>query len=67
MSFLVKNDLGENISIIKVDVDKNPSTASFYGIQGVPTMILFKGGEQRWRQSGVISANELKSIILKHT
>ena len=47
----------------KMDVDKNPQVASAYKIQGVPTLMLFKGGQIKWRQSGVVSANNLQEII----
>lgn len=59
----LKSDLGESTVIIKVDVDKNPQAAAAYKIQGVPTLILFHKGEIRWRQSGVIQAQQLKQII----
>jgi len=59
----VKDTLGERISIIKIDVDKNQALASQYQVRGVPTMILFQNGKQLWRQSGVISASDLIKII----
>ncbi len=52
--------------IIKVDVDKSPLAASTYNILGVPTLILFKNGEVKWRKSGVVSANNLEQIIQQH-
>lgn len=59
----LKAELGDKITIIKIDVDKNPDLANFYQVRGVPTMILFKKGENLWRQSGVLSKNELVKII----
>jgi thioredoxin 1 len=58
-----KDKLGDSTTIIKVDVDKNPQAAEHYQIQGVPTLILFKNGEIKWRQSGVVPANTLLQVI----
>lgn len=63
----LKDMVGDTATILKIDVDKNPAVSSLYNVQGVPTLILFKGGETRWRQSGVVQANELKRIIDMHT
>lgn len=60
---IVKDRVGESASIIKIDVDKNPQVASALGIRGVPTLIIFRNGEIRWRQSGVFSADELERLI----
>lgn len=59
----VKSEIGDKASIIKVDVDKNRNAAAAYNVQGVPTFILFKNGKQIWRQSGAISAVQLKNVI----
>ncbi len=59
----VKRKLKDQVKIVKIDVDKNPSIAASYQVRGVPTLILFKNGKQVWRQSGVIPANQLIQII----
>ncbi len=62
----VKLLLGEQVRIIKIDVDKNPAIAQQFSIQGVPTLMLFKNSEILWRQSGVVQASRLAEIIKKH-
>jgi thioredoxin 1 len=61
----VKDELGEKVSIIKIDVDKNQTLASQYQVRGVPTFVLYKAGNQVWRQSGMVQKRELVSIINK--
>lgn len=61
----VKDALGDKISIIKIDVDKNQQVASQYQVRGVPTMILFQNGKQLWRQSGVVDKNTIVTTILE--
>lgn len=59
----VKKEVGDTISIIKVDVDKSPQAAQEYQVQGVPTLILFKNGKPLWRQSGVVPKAGLLAVI----
>jgi len=59
----VKDQYGEGLKVIKVDVDKNPEVAMKYQIQGVPTLILFQKGQMRWRQSGVVSAAHIAQVV----
>ncbi|REG87915.1 thioredoxin [Winogradskyella sediminis] len=59
----VKDSMGDDVSIIKIDVDKNQALASKYKVRGVPTMLLFKNGRQVWRQSGVLQKDDIINVI----
>ncbi|WP_339660491.1 thioredoxin [uncultured Polaribacter sp.] len=59
----VKDLLGDKVSIIKIDVDKNQALAAKYQVRGVPTLIIYKSGKQVWKQSGVVPKNDLVSIL----
>lgn len=61
----VKDNLGDRVSIIKIDIDKNQAAANHYRVRGVPTMMLFQNGKQLWRQSGVLSKAEIIKTILE--
>ena len=63
----LKSKIGADATILKIDVDKNQQVANTFQIQGVPTLILFKNGEIKWRQSGVVSANNLAQIIKQNS
>lgn len=58
--------MGDRVRVIKVDVDRNPEAAAHYGIQGVPTLILFRQGRQLWRQSGAMTAGQLEQVVAAH-
>ena len=62
----LKDELGDSIRIIKIDVDQNERLSMNYRIQSVPTLMLFRKGEVLWRQSGALPLGELKAIISQH-
>lgn len=55
--------MGNEIRIIKVDIDQSPAASSFYNVTSVPTLMLFQKGNILWRQSGVVPAVSLQKII----
>lgn len=59
----VKSILKNSVTILKIDVDKNQQAAKVYGVQGVPTLIVFQKGNIVWRKSGVIPANDIVNQI----
>ncbi len=62
----VKSNVGDKATIIKIDVDKNQNLAAQYQVRGVPTLMIFKKGELKWRQSGVHPAHELQQVLQQH-
>jgi len=59
----VKDELGDAVRVVKIDVDKNQPLAGKYQVRGVPTMILFKNGKQVWRKSGALPKHEIIGAI----
>ena len=58
--------LGDKAKIIKIDVDKNTQLAEALRVKGLPTLMIYKGGEMKWRQSGEQDANTLIGIIKEY-
>lgn len=59
----LKEEMGDSLRIIKIDIDKNEALMEQYRIQSVPTLMLFREGQQLWRQSGAMPLAELTNII----
>ncbi len=62
----VKDSLGDRVTILKIDVDKNQRLAAAQNVRGVPTLVLFKNGRQLWRQSGVVQAQDIVTVVNQH-
>ncbi len=63
----LKKKIGETASIIKIDIDKNQAVAAQFGIRSVPTLMIFKAGEVKWKQSGVFQTDELERLIKQNS
>jgi thioredoxin 1 len=59
----VAEAMGEEARIIKIDVDKNPQVAAQYGVRSVPTLMIFKNGEVKWREAGVKEKDQLVQLL----
>lgn len=59
----VASEIDDKARVIKIDIDKNPKLANQLQVKGVPTLILYKKGEQLWRQSGLMSKHQLLQTI----
>ncbi len=62
----VKNKMGDQVNIIKIDVDKNPELSQRYNVRSIPTLIVFKSGEALWRGYGLHQADQLEAKLKEH-
>lgn len=62
----VKEKMGDQLRIIKIDIDKNQQLSAQWQISSVPTLLLFRSGKLIWRQSGVVPAHQLLPILKQH-
>jgi thioredoxin 1 len=62
----VKERVGDRATVLKIDIDMVPYYAELYGVQAVPTLILFKKGNIIWRKSGVAPAHEILQQLKMH-
>jgi thioredoxin 1 len=59
----ISNELGATAKIVKVNIDENPMTPSKYGVRGIPTLMVFKGGKLASTKVGAAPKNQLQSWI----
>jgi thioredoxin 1 len=59
----ISGSLGSKVKIVKLNVDENPQTASKYGIQSIPTLMIFKDGQLASRQIGAAPKQKLEQWI----
>ena len=59
----LKEKMGDGIRILKIDVDKNEELSMEYRIMSVPTLMLFRNGENVWRESGAMPLSTLMQVI----
>ena len=59
----ISDELGDRLTIAKVNIDDNPETPSKYGVRGIPTLILFKGGEVAATKVGALPKSKLKEWV----
>lgn len=62
----VAKNVGDKARIVKIDIDKNEQLAQVYNVRSVPTLIIFKDGEIKWRASGVQQASTLEQELAKY-
>jgi thioredoxin 1 len=62
----VKKHFNDKLKVLKINVDNNQSLSGKLQVRGVPTLMLYKSNQQVWRQSGVVDANQLISLVNSH-
>ena len=62
----VAEELGERVKVIKIDVDQNQELASRYQIQSVPTLMIFKNGEIKYKQPGIHTKPQLMHLLMNN-
>lgn len=61
----LKENMGDGIKIVKIDVEKNDELAYQFQIRSIPTLAIFKDGEQVWKEAGALQFPELQEVINK--
>ncbi len=61
----LSSKLGDQVKVIKINVDKNQKAASAYQVQSIPTLIVFQKGQIKWRQAGAMSLGQLEAVMKK--
>ena len=59
----ISNELGEKVTIAKINIDENPDTPGRYGVRGIPTMLLFKGGQPVAQKVGAAPRSQIQQWL----
>jgi len=59
----ISEELGEKVTVVKLNIDENPDAPTRYGVRGIPTMILFKNGEPAATKVGAAPKSQLQSWL----
>lgn len=59
----ISDEMGDKLKVVKVNIDQNPGTPQKYGVRGIPTMILFEGGQQKAVKVGSLPKSKLMEWI----
>jgi thioredoxin 1 len=59
----IAEDYAEKLKVVKLNIDENPNTPPKYGIRGIPTLMLFKGGNVEATKVGAVSKSQLTAFI----
>ena len=59
----ISDELGERVTVAKLNIDDNPDAPARYGVRGIPTMILFKGGQPAATKVGAAPKTQLQSWL----
>jgi thioredoxin 1 len=59
-------EYGDKLNVVKVNVDDNPETASQYGVRSIPTLLVIKNGKVQDTQIGLLSKNQLTTLLDRH-
>ena len=59
----ISGALGEKVDIVKLNIDENPETPGHYGVRGIPTMVLFKGGKPVAQKVGAAPRSQIQQWL----
>ncbi|MEP7316985.1 MAG: thioredoxin [Sphingomicrobium sp.] len=59
----IAGEIGDKVDIVKLNIDENPGTPTQYGVRGIPTMVLFKGGKPVAQKVGAAPRGQIQSWL----
>ena len=62
----LKFQIGDRISVIRIDIEKEAKLASLHNVWSVPTIVIFKKGQEVWRKSGIVPVHEMLENVSRY-